>query len=84
MLNDKDIAALDELVADLEGWFVESGQPIVADVEFGFLNDELVLFQIRPFVENDAARGNSILQSLDEPLKNSLNSVIELSKPVGI
>ena len=84
LLNDKDIAALDELVADLEGWFVENGQPIVADVEFGFLNDELVLFQIRPFVENDAARGNSILQSLDEPLKNSLNSVIELSKPVGI
>ena len=83
LLSDQEIAALDAFVADLKLWFTENGEPIVADVEFGFLNDELVLFQIRPFVENDAARSNSVLQSLDEPLKNSLNSTIDLAKPVG-
>jgi len=71
LLNDQNIASLDELVADLKRWFIHDGVSVVADVEFGFLNDELVLFQIRPFVENDAAQGNSVLQSLDTPLDNS-------------
>ena len=84
LLSDQEIAALDELVADLKSWFTEEGKPIVADVEFGFLDGELVLFQIRPFVENDAARSNSVLQSLDAPLNDSLNSVIDLSIPVGL
>ena len=84
LLSEQNIGALDELVADLARWFTEGGEPIVADVEFGFLDDELVLFQIRPFVENDAARSNSLLQSLDEPLKNSFGTVVDLTQSVGI
>ena len=84
LLSDQEITALDELVADLKRWFTEDGKPIVADVEFGFLNGELVLFQIRPFVENDAARSNSVLQALDAPLNKSLNAVVDLSIPVEL
>ncbi len=83
LLNDQNIADLDALVADLQSWFTSDGVPIVADVEFGFLNDRLGLFQIRPFVENDAAQGNSVLQSLDAPLNDSRDSVVNLLKPVG-
>ena len=84
LLNDKNIADLDALVADLHRWFTSDGVPIVADVEFGFLNDELGLFQIRPFVENDAAQANSVLQSLDVPLNNSRDSIVNLLRPVGL
>jgi len=83
LLSEQNIDKLDELVADLNSWFIEGGKPIVADVEFGFLEDELVLFQIRPFVENDAARSNNLLQSLDAPLKNSLGSSVDLTQSVG-
>ena len=84
LLNDQNIADLNALVADLHQWFTSDGVPIVADVEFGFLNDKLGLFQIRPFVENDAALSNSVLQSLDVPLNNSRDSVVNLLKPVGL
>ena len=84
LLNDKNIADLNALVADLHRWFTSDGVPIVADVEFGFLNDELGLFQIRPFVENDAAQANSVLQSLDVPLNNSRDSIVNLLRPVGL
>lgn len=36
----------------------------VYDVEFGFKNDKLWLFQIRPFVENKNARSSTYLQSI--------------------
>ncbi len=50
------------------------GQPAPADIEFGFLDGQLKLFQIRPFLESRQARGNSYLTSLDKSLKD-LHSV---------
>jgi len=41
------------------------GRPAPADVEFGFENGELRLFQIRPFLDNAAARGNRYLAGMD-------------------
>ena len=41
------------------------GEPAPADVEFGFENGELRLFQIRPFLDNAAARGNRYLIEMD-------------------
>jgi len=38
------------------------------DVEFGFLNQQLVLFQIRPYVDNPRMRRNDFLTQLDRPL----------------
>jgi len=45
------------------------GRPAPADVEFGFVDGRLVLFQIRPFVESARARGSRYLQSLDAGLR---------------
>lgn len=42
------------------------GEPAPADVEFGFLNGALKLFQIRPFLESRQARGSEFLRSLDK------------------
>jgi hypothetical protein len=41
------------------------GNPAPADIEFGFLDGQLKLFQIRPFLESRQARGNAYLTSLD-------------------
>jgi hypothetical protein len=41
------------------------------DVELGFQNDQLFLFQVRPFVENKMARSTAYLQHLDPPLQES-------------
>jgi hypothetical protein len=41
------------------------GNPAPADIEFGFLDGQLKLFQIRPFLESRQARGNAYLVSLD-------------------
>jgi len=42
------------------------GAPAPADIEFGFLNGELKLFQIRPFLESAQARSSSYLAALDQ------------------
>lgn len=39
------------------------------DVELGFKDDSIYLFQIRPFVENDRAQGSAYLQSLSPPAR---------------
>ena len=38
------------------------GNPIEADIEFGFIKDKLQLFQIRPFLESIQARSNEYLK----------------------
>ena len=44
------------------------GSSAPADIEFGFLDGRLKLFQIRPFLESRQARGNAYLNSLDAGL----------------
>ncbi len=41
------------------------GNPAPADIEFGFLNGQLRLFQIRPFLDNANARAAAYLRSMD-------------------
>jgi len=43
----------------------DAGKPAPADVEFGFLDGQLRLFQLRPFLDSRAANGSVYLQSLD-------------------
>jgi hypothetical protein len=45
--------------------FDEAGLPTPADIEFGFDDGRLVLFQIRPYLRNAAARRNHYLLTLD-------------------
>ena len=71
LLTNANMNALMELATDIDRWFKnrEDGSRQIADVEFGFLGDKLVLFQIRPFVENSAAASNEQLLKLDAPLR---------------
>jgi phosphoenolpyruvate synthase/pyruvate phosphate dikinase len=58
------------LIADADG------NPAPADIEFGFLDGQLRLFQIRPFLESRQARGSDYLRSLDKGIEKNLNTVI--------
>ncbi|MCK5620240.1 MAG: phosphoenolpyruvate synthase, partial [Candidatus Krumholzibacteria bacterium] len=42
-----------------------SGLQGALDIELGFLDGDIWLFQVRPFVENERARASAYLQSLD-------------------
>jgi hypothetical protein len=44
------------------------GRAVPADIEFGFYRNQLVLFQIRPFLESTLARQNLFLNRLDQEL----------------
>ncbi len=70
--NVKDILWLADQLPD---WFdnlpeAERSQA-VADVEFGFLDGELYLFQIRPFVQSSGAERSVMLRALDAGLTQS-------------
>ncbi|HET19036.1 MAG TPA: phosphoenolpyruvate synthase, partial [Chromatiales bacterium] len=56
----------------------EQGQPLAADVEFGFLDGRLALFQIRPFQQSREARRNRFLLELDRPLREREGAMIDL------
>ncbi|MFP4070874.1 MAG: PEP/pyruvate-binding domain-containing protein [Desulfovibrionales bacterium] len=49
----------------------EAGETLPADIEFGFINGELALFQIRPFVTSSWARSSRFLNSLDHEIDPS-------------
>ena len=42
------------------------------DVELGFQDDKIWLFQIRPFVENDRAQESDYLQSISPPAREGV------------
>jgi phosphoenolpyruvate synthase/pyruvate phosphate dikinase len=58
----------------------DQGRPVPADVEFGFLDGKLKLFQIRPFLESKRARGSAFLNSMDEGLKASQETRVALNR----
>ena len=55
-----------------------SGNTTPADIEFGFLDGELKLFQIRPFLDSDLARGNELLRAIDAPLAQRAGVTVAL------
>lgn len=52
----------------------------VADIEFGFKQGQLQLFQIRPLVKNKHAAKNAYLRKLDRQLAKSRNTSVDLGK----
>jgi Pyruvate phosphate dikinase, AMP/ATP-binding domain len=54
----------------------DEGNSAPADVEFGFLNGDLRLFQLRPFLDSKMARGIGYLHQMEARLKNT--SLIEV------
>lgn len=58
----------------------DEGKPAPADVEFGFLNGKLHLFQLRPFLESKQARGSSYLNSMDKALAGRLDQNVTMQE----
>ncbi len=60
-------ALVDDLPSRMEMPSGPDGTPVAADIEFGFSDGRLSLFQIRPFVESRRARQSQYLIGMDLP-----------------
>jgi phosphoenolpyruvate synthase/pyruvate phosphate dikinase len=84
VLENHEIAHLIELSRVLPDRFPAQldaqGEPVPSDIEFGFYQGRLVLFQIRPFLESTHARQSHFLNALDQGLERVQVSKIELDK----
>jgi hypothetical protein len=82
VLKPDEIRQLIQLAKDLPQRFPaitdDQGKPAPADIEFGFLNGELQLFQIRPFLESRNTRGSDYLAGVDRSLKDKLNRTVNM------
>ncbi|MGB5749278.1 MAG: PEP/pyruvate-binding domain-containing protein, partial [Desulfobacterales bacterium] len=82
VLSPKDIDLLIDFAGSVPDRFPRfkdtAGQPVPADIEFGFYQNKLVLFQIRPFLESSRARQNLYLNGLDQNLLAKQNIRIDL------
>ena len=56
----------------------DQGNPAPADIEFGFLDGKLHLFQLRPFLESRKARGSEYLSKMDESLEGSMDKTVNM------
>ena len=65
------IAFANELPEKFPSIADDAGNPAPADVEFGFVQGQLNLFQIRPFLDNDAVQGTSYLMDMDKTLQST-------------
>ena len=61
----------------------DDGKPAPADIEFGFLDGKLQLFQLRPFLESRDSRGSSYLSGMDKSLKGKLNKTVNMQEVAG-
>jgi hypothetical protein len=84
VLTEKEIEQLINLTQDLpKRWpyiLDADGNPLPADIEFGFINGKLHLFQIRPFLESTQARGNKYLANLDKEMAAQLDQKVKLDE----
>jgi Pyruvate phosphate dikinase, AMP/ATP-binding domain len=58
----------------------DAGNPVPADIEFGFLDGKLQLFQLRPFLESRQARGSAYLQRMDQALEGGSDSIVDMQE----
>ena len=56
------------------------GNPAPADIEFGFLDGKLHLFQLRPFLESRKARGSAYLGQMDETLDGTMDKTVNMQE----
>ena len=61
----------------------DEGNLAPADVEFGFLNGDLRLFQLRPFLESKMAGGIAYLQQMDTRLKDTSSIKVDMNGVPG-
>ncbi len=58
----------------------DAGTPAPADVEFGFLDGRLRLFQLRPFLDSASVARNSYLQQMDSRSEGDLDQIIDMQR----
>ncbi len=58
----------------------DKGNPAPADVEFGFYNGKLQLFQLRPFLQSRKAQNSSYLVAMDKALQNNIDGLVKMSE----
>ena len=76
VLNDQNIASLREIGREIRNRLPGFGSKGPFDIELGFKDNKLWLFQVRPFVENKNAIGQIYLESLNPILNDKM--IIEL------
>jgi len=83
VLQPGEIAQLIEFASGLPQKFPaitdDEGNPAPADVEFGFLNGDLRLFQLRPFLDSKMARGIGYLNEMEARLADTANITVKLN-----
>jgi hypothetical protein len=71
ILSAQELVRLDTLVDEVKKEYPAmknpKGRALPADIEFGFLKGQLVLFQIRPFLQSESTTKNGYLVEMDQP-----------------
>lgn len=86
VLNRKEIDQLVKLVRLLPERFPlhdANGHPLPVDVEFGFLDGRLALFQIRPYIERNSAQQAAFLIEMDKSLVQNAEVAVNLRQIPG-
>lgn len=78
-LNNKNIRDLIEFSDQVGGWFSNDSDAI-ADVEFGFKDDQFVLFQIRPLVASAIGSSDPRLLEMDRALNKFATTLVALDQ----
>ena len=83
VLKPDEIKQLIQFAKELPGNFPaivdDKGNPAPADVEFGFLNGELQLFQLRPFLQSGKVQGSDYLMNMDKALQGKMNQQVNMN-----
>ncbi len=61
----------------------DEGNSAPADVEFGFVNGDLRLFQLRPFLDSKMAGGISYLHQMEARLKDTSSIIVDMNGVPG-
>ena len=58
----------------------DRGEPAPADVEFGFVDGDLMLFQIRPFLDSRLPGGIDYLREMDSGLADMHGVTVDMGE----
>jgi len=61
----------------------DKGNQAPADIEFGFLDGKLHLFQLRPFLQSAKTQGNEYLINMDKALQGNLEKNVDMNGVPG-
>ena len=61
----------------------DDGNPAAADIEFGFLDGKLQLFQLRPYLESRDNKGSDYLSAMDNSMRDKLISTVNMQEVPG-